>query len=237
MVSMVASANLAIAYSLPHFFSPQQKAMRGPSTMAFKQSFLKNLLLSLQSSSKAMTLHERKHAIKSSADIAMATARGIAGGTRWPQAILASSSSSSSTIPCKMQGKVKRCKSIVRRCCNKRRRDGCSSTSFFARTALSSSSEVARRLVKERTKVLRRMIPGGELLDEISLLHEAMDYVVHLHAQVDVLRRVSKAMRRRSNASSSGGFAQLKEETVQISGETDHPCSPVLSNPCLTRTV
>uniref|UniRef100_A0A0D9VCX2 BHLH domain-containing protein n=1 Tax=Leersia perrieri TaxID=77586 RepID=A0A0D9VCX2_9ORYZ len=109
--------------------------------MAFKQSFLKNLLLSLKSSKKTMTLNERKHAI---------------------------------------------------------------------------NSEVARRLVIKRTKVLRRMIPGGELLDEISLLHEAMDYVVHLHAQVDVLRRVTKAVWR-SNKSSEG-FAQLKEGTIQISG-------------------
>jgi len=49
--------------------------------------------------------------------------------------------------------------------------------------------------VRKRTKVLRKMIPGGELLDEISLLQEAMDYVAHLHAQVDVLRRISNAVR------------------------------------------
>ena len=58
-----------------------------------------------------------------------------------------------------------------------------------------TSGEVARRLVRKRTKVLRKMIPGGELLDEISLLHEAMDYVAHLQAQVDVLRRISNAAR------------------------------------------
>jgi hypothetical protein len=45
--------------------------------------------------------------------------------------------------------------------------------------------------------VLRKMIPGGELLhDEISLLHEAVDYVTHLHAQVDALRRISNAVQR-----------------------------------------
>ena len=58
-----------------------------------------------------------------------------------------------------------------------------------------TSGEVARRLVRKRTKVLRKVIPGGELLDEISLLQEAMDYVAHLHAQVDVLRRISNAVR------------------------------------------
>ncbi|KAG8069982.1 hypothetical protein GUJ93_ZPchr0006g46410 [Zizania palustris] len=170
--------------------------MRGPSNntmMAFKRGFLRSLLLSLQSSKATMSLEERKRAVKSSADVAMATARGVAGA-RWPQAILSSSSSSS---PSRMQAKVKRCKNIVRRCCHKRRRDGNNGTSFFARTALNrSSTEVARRLVKKRTKVLRRMIPGGDLLDEISLLHEAMDYVVHLHAEVDVLRLVSKALQR-----------------------------------------
>ncbi|KAL5212835.1 hypothetical protein ABZP36_023682 [Zizania latifolia] len=195
--------------------------MRGPcnNTMAFKRGFLGSLLVSLQSSKATMSLEERKRAIKSSADVAMATARGVAGA-RWPQAILSSSSSS----PSKMQAKVKRCKNIVRRCCHKRRRDG-NGTSFFARTALNRSTEVARRLVKKRTKVLRRMIPGGELLDEISLLHEAMDYVVHLHAEVDVLRLVSKALQR-SNASSErfASTAQLKEGTVQVSGESENPC-------------
>ncbi|XP_062217274.1 transcription factor IBH1-like 1 [Phragmites australis] len=169
--------------------------MRGPNTkQAFKQGFLKNLILSLQafrsstssSSGGAMNLQERKRAIKSSADIAMATARG--GRARWPQALLASSSR-----PCISPGKVQRCKKIVKMCHHKRRRDGTGTTSL-ARTALISSSEIARRLVRKRTKILRRMIPGGEFLDEVSLLREAMDYVAHLHAQVDVLRCISKAM-------------------------------------------
>ncbi|CAL5059957.1 unnamed protein product [Urochloa decumbens] len=172
--------------------------MRGPNTRTFQQGFLKNLVLSLQScnklcvssssgsaSSVMMSLQERKHAIKSSADIAMAAARG--GGARWPRAILGSSSSSAaaSIRPYKSPpGKVhSRCKRIVRRCFRARRsRDG------------RSSSEIARRLVRKRTKVLRKMIPGGESLDEISLLREAMDYVAHLHAQVDVLRRISNAV-------------------------------------------
>ena len=185
--------------------------MRGPHARAFQQGFLKNLILSLQARSEAcclsssgsasavISLQERKRAIKSSADIAMAAARG--GGARWPRAILASSSSSSlSSRPamCKSPaGKARRCNRIVRRCFRARRsRDGAGACSRArTATAMMTSAEVARRLVRKRTKVLRKMIPGGELLDEISLLQEAMDYVAHLHAQVDVLRRISNAAR------------------------------------------
>lgn len=44
---------------------------------------------------------------------------------------------------------------------------------------------------------LREVIPGGRdaaMDDEAFLLRETMDYVVHLRAQVDVLRRVSQAI-------------------------------------------
>ncbi|OEL28162.1 hypothetical protein BAE44_0010820 [Dichanthelium oligosanthes] len=181
--------------------------MRGPSARAFQQGFLKNLILSLQacgskarvsssgSASATMSLQERKRAIKSSADIAMATARG--GGARWPRAILASPPSSSRPWKASSPGKVRaRSRKIVRRCFRTRRsRDGTGGGDSFARTrSVVSSSEIARRLVRKRTKVLRKMIPGGESLDEISLLQEAMDYVAHLHAQVDVLRRISNAV-------------------------------------------
>ncbi|KAF8691263.1 hypothetical protein HU200_040387 [Digitaria exilis] len=125
------------------------------------------------------SLHERKSAIKSSADIAMATARGA--GARWPRAILAASSSSPSP------GKSRRCKRIVRRCLRARRSSrhgGTTAAAAAAAAAMMNSGEIARRMVRKRTKVLRKMIPGGELLlDEVSLLHEAMDYVAHLHAQ------------------------------------------------------
>ena len=53
---------------------------------------------------------------------------------------------------------------------------------------------IARRLVRKRTRVLRGMVPGGQLLDGVSLFREAMDYVVHLRAQVAMLQRVSNAM-------------------------------------------
>ncbi|KAL5226037.1 hypothetical protein ABZP36_012676 [Zizania latifolia] len=169
--------------------------MKGPnasaSTKPFKRAFLKNLLLSLQDCSRAtpfdaMSLHDRKRAVKSSADVAMAAARG--GGARWPKAILPHASAA--TTAC---NKAQSCRRIVRRCfCHKGR--GARRRVVVAATG----SDVARRLVKRRTTALRKVIPGGDAMDELSLLREAMDYVVHLRAQVDVLRRVSEAVQKRS---------------------------------------
>ncbi|KAM0828229.1 hypothetical protein ACQ4PT_042098 [Festuca glaucescens] len=174
--------------------------MQGPSTKSFRQAFLKNLFVSLQlqqvrtskydasSVGGAMSLHERKLAVKSSADVAMAAARGA--GARWARAILAPASSA-----CMVQ----RCRRIVIRCRGRKR-----SLTTSARAgggSASSGGEVSRRLLRRRTMALREVIPGGQdaAVDEASLLREAMDYVVHLRAQVDVLRRVSEAVQRSSS--------------------------------------
>ncbi|XP_047079234.1 transcription factor IBH1-like 1 [Lolium rigidum] len=180
--------------------------MRGPTAKSFKQGFLRSFLVSLKSCRNGdMSLQERKRAVRSSADAAMATARG--GGAMWPQALLASSSSSPPTssswprlLPTAAKVKTTRCKSTARRCCRPKR---------------SSSEMIARRLVRKRTKILRGMVPGGELLDGVSLLREAMDYVVHLRAQVAVLRRVSNAMHHMAGAVAPR--VQLKGETAQLS--------------------
>ncbi|TVU08384.1 hypothetical protein EJB05_41788, partial [Eragrostis curvula] len=167
--------------------------------MAFKQELLKNLILSLRARTadacrfSAMSLQERKRAVKASADVAMATARG--GGARWPKAILAAAGTTSSNQSCKVRSS--RCRRVVRRCFREKRRGG--SAAALAGSAAASSVDVARRLVRKRTMALRKVIPGADaVMDEASLLREAMDYVVHLRAQVDVLRRVSEAVQRSS---------------------------------------
>ncbi|KAM0829908.1 hypothetical protein ACQ4PT_066574 [Festuca glaucescens] len=177
--------------------------MQGPnantSTKSFKQAFLKNLLLNLHaltstsaSSFDAISLHERKRAVKSSADVAMAAARGDssdAGAARWPKAILARESGAC---------KKRRCRRIVIRCLGRKRS---LTRSRAAATSSSDGGDAARRLVRRRTMALREMIPGGRdaAVDEATLLREAMDYVVHLRAQVDVLRQVSEAVQRSSS--------------------------------------
>ncbi|XP_037457773.1 transcription factor IBH1-like 1 [Triticum dicoccoides] len=155
--------------------------MQGPrtSTKSFKQAFLRNLLLSLQLQAHPNTsfggttsLRVRKRAVMSAVDVAMATAHG--GGARWPKAILA---------PASRACKVQRCRRIVRRC------RGC------------KRSYVAGRLLRRWTIAPRDVIPGGRhaAVDEVTLLREAMDYAVHLRAQVDVLRRLSEAVKRSSS--------------------------------------
>jgi hypothetical protein len=165
------------------------------STFAFKRELLKNLLRSLRARTdacpfNAMGVLERKRAVKSSADVAMAAARGF--GARWPKAILAAAGTSSSSNPssCNKVRRRSRCRRVVRRCLPEKRRGP---GADLAASAAASSVDVARRLVRRRTMALRKVIPGGEAaMDEASLLREAMDYVVHLRAQVDVLRRVAE---------------------------------------------
>ncbi|KAF8658590.1 hypothetical protein HU200_059051 [Digitaria exilis] len=168
---------------------------------AFKRELLKNLLLGLRARTEAcsfdaMGIHERKLSIKLSADVAMAAARGVAGGrARWPTAIMAAAAAASSGNPRTCKVARSRCKRVVRRCVDAKRmrRRGCCAAARSA--AATTSSEVARRMVRRRTMALRKMIPGGDAAgDEAALLREAMDYVVHLRAQVDVLRRVSAAV-------------------------------------------
>jgi hypothetical protein len=163
--------------------------------MAFKRELLKNLLRSLRARTDACPFNatgvlERKRAVKSSADVAMAAARGF--GARWPKAILAAAGTSSSSNPssCNKVRRRSRCRRVVRRCLPEKRRGP---GADLAASAAASSVDVARRLVRRRTMALRKVIPGGEAaMDEASLLREAMDYVVHLRAQVDVLRRVAE---------------------------------------------
>ncbi|KAK3130966.1 hypothetical protein QOZ80_6BG0500290 [Eleusine coracana subsp. coracana] len=170
----------------------------GKSSTAFKQELLKNLLRGLRARTdacafSAMSVHERKRAVKSSADVAMAAARGV--GARWPKAILAAAAASTSSNRSSCQVRSSRFRRVARRCFFREKRRGPA-----AGVAAASSVDVARRLVRRRTMALRKVIPGGDAaMDEASLLREAMDYVVHLRAQVDVLRRVSEAMQIRSS--------------------------------------
>lgn len=168
---------------------------------SFKLALLGHMLAGFRGvSSRSMGILERKAAFKHAADMAMATARG--GGAKWSRALLADLSKNKAAAephswlqlrrppraPC---GASSSSKKILRR-------------SFRARSRAwkrppaprraASASLLARRMVKKRAQVLRRLVPGGDAMDGFSLLEETLDYVVSLRAQVELMRRLTGAL-------------------------------------------
>ncbi|KAE8730795.1 hypothetical protein F3Y22_tig00002880pilonHSYRG00107 [Hibiscus syriacus] len=147
---------------------------------SLKLEFLKNWIMGLQRwsfSKKEMGILERKKAIKLSADIAMASARN--GTTRWSRALIANAYSKhdkhlvSKGASTEYSRRI-RSKKILKRSCRRIRRR-------------------SKGLVRERTRILKNLIPGGELMNEGSLIEESLDYIVSLRAQVDVMRSLVSA--------------------------------------------
>jgi hypothetical protein len=179
----------------------------------FKRAFMEQLLQSLQVAgltSKSMNLRERRDAVRLSFDVAMALARGRAAP--WASALVSrhaaerrhealmrrilgtsgyETSQRAATAPsCR---KEMRSRKIVRKshgvCSSRRRRR----SSLVAATASRSNSvTVARRMVKRRLQLLRKLVPGGEALQGFSLLSEALDYVECLKTQVELMQRLCK---------------------------------------------
>ncbi|CAL1358571.1 unnamed protein product [Linum trigynum] len=160
-----------------------------PNSSSFKREFLKKWLLALQLCNHNNNINKndvvkRKNTIKLSAEIAMASVRN--GATCWSRALIAKHSSSFHVTtkprhmpppPPRHYKKRVRCKKIIkrsRRCCHNR--------------------SAAAAVVRRKTAVLRKLVPGGELMDdEASLIRETLDYVMSLRAQVDVMRRLARA--------------------------------------------
>ncbi|KAL6973738.1 hypothetical protein U1Q18_027923 [Sarracenia purpurea var. burkii] len=179
------------------------------SLSSLKQGFLKKWAMGLQvcsSSRKDMSILERMKAIKLSADVALASARNPS--TCWSRALIVNASKEDenkvlvhyilgddsekmkkkdSMVKLPHEKKVPRSKKILKKsCCTIRR-----VKKIAPPMALACS--VAKRLVKKRTQVLKRLVPGGEFMDEFSLMEETLDYIVSLRAQVDVMRKLTRA--------------------------------------------
>ncbi|XP_039146132.1 transcription factor IBH1-like 1 isoform X2 [Dioscorea cayenensis subsp. rotundata] len=188
--------------------------MHGSNT--FMQVFFKKWLLGLKHggiSSKNMSFLERKRTIKVSSDIAMAFAKH---GRTWSQALVTNLSkqeenkamvnaifedveyhkkkSSSSSSP-RYHDKPcynTRSKKILRRSlqvCSmvRKRRHKKPSNGVVAMI-------LAKDLVKKRTKLLKRLVPGGDSMDDFSLLDETFDYIISLQAQVDLMHLLAKVL-------------------------------------------
>uniref|UniRef100_A0A0E0LSZ6 IBH1-like N-terminal domain-containing protein n=1 Tax=Oryza punctata TaxID=4537 RepID=A0A0E0LSZ6_ORYPU len=183
----------------------------------FKKAFMERLLLSLQVAgltSKSMGLRERRDAVRLSSDVAMASARGRAAP--WARALVARHAaerrnepllrrimggdvyeravSSSSSAAATAGAAVARSRRIVRRsqrvaCSSRRKRR---SLAMAAAAVSGGGALAARRMVKGRLRLLRRLVPGGEALRGFSLLSETLDYVVCLKTQVELMHSLCK---------------------------------------------
>ncbi|CAL9125884.1 hypothetical protein MUK42_02189 [Musa troglodytarum] len=158
-------------------------------TRAFKQAFLERMLLGFRAtdvSSKSMSFQEKKSFIKLSADVAIAVARG---SRKWTRGLIASVS--------KEQQK-RLLPRVIPRKQYERLMKPCSSNSWkiprskkILRKSLRVSSTRRKKklcAVEKRTRVLRRLVPGGESLSGFSLLDETLDYVLSLRAQVGLMQ-------------------------------------------------
>ncbi|ESW26823.1 hypothetical protein PHAVU_003G151300 [Phaseolus vulgaris] len=159
-----------------------------------KQEFLKKWIWCLRkysSQKKNMSLLERKKAIKLSADLAMASTRNKT--TRWSKALIANASKNSSNKVLTAHVPGSSPPQRVRK----------SSTNYSHSTRIRScrrnravyrprdrvvASFIAKKLVQKRTRRLKSLLPGGEFMDDASLVEETLDYVQSLRAQVEVMR-------------------------------------------------
>lgn len=190
--------------------------MRGP-RQVIKFEFLKRWSRGLQiyrNKKKNMSLLETKNAIKLSADIAMASTK--LNSSQWSRALISEASSSDNTITnivvqqilgtdnkpehlenysknlrdssstmcivnCK---KTIRSKKILRKSCGLAR----SRKSVHPRRAMATT--IAKRIVKRRTQMLKCLLPGGKSMDDVSIIKEALDYILSLQVQVNIMRRL-----------------------------------------------
>ncbi|KAK6127024.1 hypothetical protein DH2020_039240 [Rehmannia glutinosa] len=172
------------------------------SSALLKQEFLKKWINGLQTytnTKKEMTILDRKNAIKLSADIAIASTRNFS--TNWSRAVMADVSKnvdgSSKIVTEKILGRKETCiikcsKNIMRksRLLAHRKR---AIRRTIGRTSVKAASAIAKELVKKRTRVLKRLVPGGKQMNEICLIKETLDYIASLQVQVDVMRNIANA--------------------------------------------
>lgn len=166
-----------------------------------------------------MSILERKKAIKLSADVAMASTR--VGTTCWSRALMAKASKDATDNKILLehinhlgsasaddnQGlllekkkkekqackRIFRSKKILRKCCTAAHRRLIIKKRETNNNAVETASSIAKNLVKKRTQLLKSLVPGGESMDEVSLIRETLDYIVSLRLQVEVMRHLANA--------------------------------------------
>lgn len=176
------------------------------SQSSLKREFLKKWVMGLEKCSSLkennMGVVERKKAIKLSADLAMASTRNAT--TSWSRALIAKASidnktgslakrilDSSQTTATTTNSMIIRNNFNTKKIVIMSRKIRNNSKKLYAPRVRAKS--MAKRLVKKRTQILKGLVPGGEYMDEYSLIKEALDYIVSLRAQVDVMHHLANS--------------------------------------------
>lgn len=190
--------------------------MRGPRQVRLE--FLKRWARGLQiyrNRKKNMSLLDSKNAIKLSADVAMASTK--INSSQWSRALISEASSSNNTVTnivvqqivgndskadhvknytenlrdcsstmyiANSKNYTVRSKKILRKSCGLARSRKC------GRSPRAMAATIAKRIVKRRTQMLKSMVPGGKSMDDVSIIKEALDYILSLQVQVNVMRRL-----------------------------------------------
>ncbi|KAL0428212.1 UNVERIFIED_CONTAM: Transcription factor I-like 1 [Sesamum latifolium] len=185
------------------------------SSAPMKQEFLKKWIKGLQIYSnfkKEMTIFERKKAIKLSADVAIASTRNAS--THWSRALMSDVSTDDANDAAKIiveqisgrkadkYSRSSSSKDLMMTCSNKilrrsrvasRRRRRINNRGVG--TSVKACS-IAKKVVKNRTRVLKSLVPGGQEMDGVCLIKETLDYIASLRVQVDVMRHLAAAAER-----------------------------------------
>ncbi|KAL0337790.1 UNVERIFIED_CONTAM: Transcription factor I-like 1 [Sesamum calycinum] len=184
------------------------------SSALMKQEFLKKWIKGLQIYSnfkKEMTIFERKKAIKLSADVAIASTRNAS--THWSRALMSDVSTDDANDAAKIVveqisgRKVEKysrssssSKDLMITCSNKiLRRSRVASRRRRINRGVGTSVKacsIAKKVVKNRTRVLKSLVPGGQEMDGVCLIKETLDYIASLRVQVDVMRHLAAAAER-----------------------------------------
>ncbi|CAM8942476.1 unnamed protein product [Rhodiola kirilowii] len=174
-----------------------------------KQEFIKKWTAALDTccrDSNNICALEKHKVIKQTASIAMAAAKQ--GSTAWSRAILADGYDKKTHIKTVLMGSqipsmfnkhlctmssfrilgIKH-KAIRRR----RRRSKRTTRRSMNQNVHKASSSLAKSIVKKQTQVLKTLIPGGRAMEECCLIEEALDYIVSLKTQVDVMKELVNA--------------------------------------------
>ncbi|XP_047312191.1 transcription factor IBH1-like 1 [Impatiens glandulifera] len=187
------------------------------SSTSLKQLFMKKWIMGMKACSSSMkksSLLERKNTIKLSADLAMASTRMVAGCTTyWRRAIITNASKDpnskhlinhivgkysrsnnnyNSVLMTKITSVQLHCTRLLRKSRSKKRKNIVGWRTMSDKKI--AASILSRRLVRKRTQVLKSLVPGGEAMDECSLMKEAIDYIISLQTQVDGMKHIINAV-------------------------------------------